>query len=241
MVETKLMVSVTNAAEAGQAVEGGADVVDIKNPAEGPLGAAGPAAIREVASVLPADMPLGIALGDFAGKVGGAALAALGACSFSPGYIKIAFTADCGVDEVRACLEEMRQAILQSGSRSELIACIYADTVNTGKTGLSQFVRALRPAGADGCLLDTCIKDGRSLPDWLSINQLRQFALDCRKEGLLCAMAGSLQKRHIQQMLGIKPDIIGMRGAVCAQGDRLQSGLSVSAIAEIKSMLRSTE
>ena len=47
------MVSVTEVKEALEAVKGGADIVDVKNPAEGALGAAQPQIIREVRLALP--------------------------------------------------------------------------------------------------------------------------------------------------------------------------------------------
>ena len=47
----KLLVSVIDEAEARLAVAGGVDVVDVKNPAEGSLGAPAPAVIEQVRRV----------------------------------------------------------------------------------------------------------------------------------------------------------------------------------------------
>src|SRR3712207_1522808 len=49
----RLLVSVRSAAEAGTALEGGADIVDAKEPARGPLGAVDPVTIAEILAVLP--------------------------------------------------------------------------------------------------------------------------------------------------------------------------------------------
>ena len=54
----RLLVSVVDAAEARLAVAGGVDVVDVKNPAEGALGAPAPAVIAEVRDALPAALPV---------------------------------------------------------------------------------------------------------------------------------------------------------------------------------------
>ena len=51
----RLLVSVTDAAEARLAVAGGVDIVDVKNPAEGSLGAPSPAVIAAVREVVPFD------------------------------------------------------------------------------------------------------------------------------------------------------------------------------------------
>ena len=75
----KLLVSVVADAEARLAIAGGVDVVDVKNPTEGSLGAPAPAVIEAVRRVLPAELPLSAAIGDLPALPGTAALAALGA------------------------------------------------------------------------------------------------------------------------------------------------------------------
>ena len=49
----KLLVSVVNENEVAAAVEGGADIIDVKNPAEGALGANFPRVIRAVRKATP--------------------------------------------------------------------------------------------------------------------------------------------------------------------------------------------
>ncbi|HXV96934.1 MAG TPA: (5-formylfuran-3-yl)methyl phosphate synthase [Anaerolineae bacterium] len=46
----QLLISATNAVEAQAALQGGADIMDVKNPAEGALGAANVAALRDICS-----------------------------------------------------------------------------------------------------------------------------------------------------------------------------------------------
>jgi (5-formylfuran-3-yl)methyl phosphate synthase len=75
----RLLVSVVDEAEAALAVAGGVDVVDVKNPAEGSLGAPAPGVVARVRDVLPAGLPLSVAIGDLPALPGTAALAALGA------------------------------------------------------------------------------------------------------------------------------------------------------------------
>ena len=85
----KLLVSVVDAAEARLAVAGGVDVVDVKNPAEGSLGAPAPGVIAAVRAVLPAGLPLSAALGDLPSLPGTAALAAFGAARSGAAYVKL--------------------------------------------------------------------------------------------------------------------------------------------------------
>src|SRR5689334_696643 len=59
-----LLVSVRSADEALSALAGGAAVIDVKEPDRGPLGRADVAAWREVRRVVPADVPVSVALGE---------------------------------------------------------------------------------------------------------------------------------------------------------------------------------
>ena len=60
----RLLVSVTDAEEARIAVDAGVDIVDVKNPAEGSLGAPGPGVIERVREVVPSERPVSAAIGD---------------------------------------------------------------------------------------------------------------------------------------------------------------------------------
>src|SRR3954454_6660925 len=64
MIMTGLLVSVRSADEARAAVAGGATIVDVKEPDRGPLGCAGAATWRAVRRVVPATVPVSVALGE---------------------------------------------------------------------------------------------------------------------------------------------------------------------------------
>ena len=72
----QLLISVVGVAEVGAAVSGGADIVDVKNPHEGSLGAAAPHVVRAVRAAAPVAVPVSAAIGDVPDLPGMAALAA---------------------------------------------------------------------------------------------------------------------------------------------------------------------
>ena len=78
----RLLVSVTDADEARLAADAGVDIVDVKNPAEGSLGAPAPGVIERVREVVPPEHPVSAAIGDLPNLPGTAALAALGAVAW---------------------------------------------------------------------------------------------------------------------------------------------------------------
>ena len=107
----KLLVSVVDAAEARLAAAGGVDVVDVKNPAEGSLGAPAPGVIAAVRDVLPAGLPLSAALGDLPSLPGTAALAALGAARSGAAYVKLGLWGPSTAEEAVAVLRAARAAV----------------------------------------------------------------------------------------------------------------------------------
>ena len=85
----RLLVSVVDAGEAREAAAAGADIVDVKNPAEGSLGAPSPAVIAAIRAAVPAALPVSAAIGDMPNLPGTAALAALGAAHSGAAFVKV--------------------------------------------------------------------------------------------------------------------------------------------------------
>ncbi len=60
----KLLVSVADAAEAQAAVEGGADIIDAKDPTTGALGRVSLSVLQAIRETVASSIPLSAALGD---------------------------------------------------------------------------------------------------------------------------------------------------------------------------------
>ena len=115
----RLLVSVVDDAEARLAVAGGVDVVDVKNPAEGSLGAPAPRVIARVRAVLPARLPLSAALGDLPSLPGTAALAALGAVRSGAAYVKIGLWGSSTTEQAVAVLRAAQDAVDGEGPQAD--------------------------------------------------------------------------------------------------------------------------
>ena len=190
----KLLVSVVDDAEARLAVAGGVDVVDVKNPAEGSLGAPAPGVIARVRSVVPAEMPLSAAIGDLPCLPGTAALAALGAARSGAAYAKIGLWGSSTTEEAVAVLRAAQDAVEGDAA---IVAVTYADGARVPSRPLPprQLVAAARRAGVAGCLLDTAVKDGRGLLSWLAPDELAELVAEAHDAGLEMALAGELRAR----------------------------------------------
>jgi uncharacterized protein (UPF0264 family) len=230
----RLLVSVTDAAEAQLAVAGGVDVVDVKNPAEGSLGAPAPGVIAAVAAVLPADVPLSAAVGDLPSLPGTAALAALGAACSGAASVKIGLWGTSTRDEAVAVLRAARKAV---DGDAEVVAVAYADAARVPGRPLPprELVAAAREAGVAGCLLDTAIKDGRGLLSWLAVDALAELAAEAHAAGLQMALAGALRADDLPEIRATGADIVGVRSAACRNGERT-APLDPSRIARLRAV-----
>jgi uncharacterized protein (UPF0264 family) len=69
-------------------------------------------------------------------------------------------------------------------------------------------------------MVDTAIKDGSTLFDALSFEEIAAFIQAARAAALRVALAGSIQQAHLPLLQQLQPDIIGVRGAFCNKADR---------------------
>jgi uncharacterized protein (UPF0264 family) len=215
----RLLVSVTDAYEARVAVEAGVDIVDVKNPAEGSLGAAGPGVIERVRAVVPPERPVSAAIGDLPNLPGTAALAALGAARSGAAYVKVGLWGTSTTNEAVAVLRAAREAV---DGGAVVIAGAYADAerVPGGSLPPQAVVGAARRAGVAGCLLDTAVKDGRGLFEWLTPEALTALVAEGHAAGLEMALAGALRAEDLAVVRATGADIAGVRSAACLDGRR---------------------
>jgi uncharacterized protein (UPF0264 family) len=213
----RLLVSVVDADEARVAAAAGADIVDVKNPAEGSLGAPSPAVIAGVRAAVPAELPVSAAIGDMPNLPGTAALAAMGAARSGATFVKVGLW---GVSTEAEAVELLR-AVRDGAAGSVVVAGAYADAARVPGAPLAPQLlpRVASAAGVEVCLLDTAIKDGRGLLDWLSPEELTSLVDEAHAAGLEVALAGALRAEDLPVLSATEADIVGVRSAAC-DGDR---------------------
>lgn len=217
----QLMVSVVRVDEVGDAVAGGADILDIKNPAEGSLGANTPDVIRQIRARAPKAIKVSAAIGDMPNLPGTASLAALGAAYCGVDYVKVGLRGPSTQEEAVFLLQAIRRALLEFPGVS-VIAAGYADFARAGTLDPRLLPGIALAAGVQGCLLDTAIKDGRGLFDFLAPGLLCSLADEAHRGGLIFALAGALRAEDLALTREVGADVVGVRTAVCR--DRRRSG-----------------
>jgi uncharacterized protein (UPF0264 family) len=217
----KLLVSVTGAGEARAAAAAGADIVDVKNPAEGALGAPAPAVIADVRAAVPAPLPVSAAIGDMPDLPGTAALAALGAARSGAAFVKAGLWGVSTEDAAVALLRAIRDGVA-SVPGTVVVAAAYADARRVVPAPLAPELlpRVARAAGVGVCLLDTAVKDGRGLLEWLSPGALASLVAEAHDAGLQMALAGALRAEDLLVVRETGADVAGVRSAACGDGRR---------------------
>jgi uncharacterized protein (UPF0264 family) len=222
---TRLLASVMTPAEAELALDGGADIIDLKNPAAGALGA------------LPAPV-----LRACVAAAGGRRLvsATIGDLPLDPPRVAeaVARTAATGVDIVKIGLFAGDLpgglAALRS-SPTHRVAVLFADRA----PDLS-VLEPLAEAGFLGVMLDTADKAAGPLPSHLDRPALAGFVARARALGLLSGLAGSLRLADVPALAALRPDYLGFRGALCGAGGRA-GALDPDALAAVRRALAAAQ
>ncbi|MGB9929227.1 MAG: (5-formylfuran-3-yl)methyl phosphate synthase [Methanosarcina sp.] len=215
----KLLVSPINREEAVIASRGGADIVDVKNPKEGSLGANFPWIIREIKEVVNGRQPISATIGDFNYKPGTASLAALGAAVAGADYIKVGLYEIQTEVQALEFLTKVTKAVKDYDPTKKVVASGYSDYKRINSISPLMLPAVAAEAGVDVVMVDTAIKDGKSTFEFMDENELKQFTDLAHEYGLENAIAGSLKFEDLPVLERIGPDIIGVRGMVCG-GDR---------------------
>jgi len=216
----QLLISVASDDEARIAIASSHDIIlDVKNPIEGSLGAQFPHILQQIRASAPRPQKVSAAIGDMPNLPGTASLAALGAATCDVDYIKVGLWGPKTEAEAIFLLQQIRQAVCRFPDVA-IIAASYADAQRANTLDPRCLPRIAQSAGVDGCLIDTAIKDGRGLFDFLTPHDLRALADEAHSFSLLFALAGALQEQDLLRVRDLGADVAGVRSAVCRDNRR---------------------
>ena len=228
----KVLVSPQNVAEALVCISAGVEIVDVKNPDEGSLGANFPWVIQEIKGHVNGLALLSATVGDVPFKPGTISQAALGAVTAGADYVKVGLYGITSASETYALMAAVKRAAGMARREVTVVACAYADASRIGAISPLDAIDPVKEAGCDGIMIDTAIKDGKSLFAHQTDEALKKFVDKARSLELLTALAGSIAREDLARLAVIRPDIIGVRGAVCESRDRVRGRMTKELIEE---------
>ncbi len=232
----KILASIKNIDEIENAVRGGADIIDLKNPEEGSLGAAAPWDIKSLKEYYK-DQIISAAIGDFPNLPNTAALAALGAAVSGADYVKIGLLGVKSRSDALKVMKNVVKAVKSFNPEIFVVGAGFADFQKVNSINPLELPEILHEANADIVMIDTAIKDGHTLFSYFDESSLRKFVDSAHEFKIQAALAGSLSINHIPFLKKIHTDVIGFRTAICDNGNRVSGVVSAEKVLEIQRLV----
>jgi (5-formylfuran-3-yl)methyl phosphate synthase len=216
----KLLVSYQNAAELLASEGCLPDWIDLKNPDRGSLGcptADVAAAFLKTARglVKQGKTNLSIAVGELRGN------AWLGMEEVIAGFDFAKVGLENCVDNASWSTDAIALS-KQLKLPERLILCYYADAHRAHSPGWEQVLDASQAVRAPYILIDTFDKQAGRIWDWCCDLELLKMRDSAAKVNILVALAGSLRLHELARAAQLGIDVVGLRGAVCEFGSRVE-------------------
>src|SRR5215813_2211705 len=221
---TMLLASVTGGREAELAITHGADIIDLKDPAKGALGALEPSVVRDAVGAIAGRRPASAVIGDLPMEPDVITAAVEKMAATGVDYVKVGlFAGPQRADCVRA--------LAGPAGRTKIVGVMFIDCEPD-----NELIGLMAESGFAGAMMDTALKNGRRLLDHADPATLGEFVRGCRSYGLLTGLAGSLEAADVPRMLLLAPDYLGFRSALCNRHDR-RAGLDPAALSLIRGLI----
>ncbi len=238
---TGMLASVNSIEEALLALSANVDIIDLKQPALGALGALDTGLVKKIAAKIDGRRPVSATIGDLPMQPELVYQAVTAMAETGVDYIKIGFFPG---GDWPGTIEKL--ATLTFPDRNiALIAVLFADArpdfaiidsiAEPAPGGFTAYTPslAIKNAGFKGVMLDTLNKNNGALTQVMDKTEIAQFVSLAKDCGLVCGLAGSLRLEDIAELLPYQPDYLGFRGALCLERNRTAQ-LNKSSIIQLK-------
>jgi len=224
---TKWLASVQSLAEAQILLPTLPDILDMKNPSKGALGALNVETVTEIVELIDGRCQTSATIGDLPMQAEVISSAMIDMASSGVDYVKIGLFPDVDLINCIIALESTVKLL-----KVPVIAVIFAD-----KPPQEDVISVLNESGFQGVMVDTAIKNGQHLLDHYDDDALSSFVSAVHQQKMMCGLAGALRIEDIELLQPLEADYLGFRSALCNQHKRtstLQLDLAQHVQQEIK-------
>jgi len=221
---TGLLASVVSVAEADIALAGGADILDLKNPSTGALGALPSATIGDAVTHIAKRRVVSATAGDLPMEPEIVRNAVRGLAALGVDIVKVGLFVG---GDVAGCIAALSQ---EAAHGTRLVAVMFADHAPD-----FSLIPRLRGGGFAGVMLDTAGKSSGGLRSHLPQDTLADFIRLASIHGLMSGLAGSLGTEDVSTLGALGPDYLGFRGGICSDGR--QSPLSLERLRAVRAAI----
>ena len=104
--------------------------------------------------------------------------------------------------------------------KTKLVCVVFVDICDHLKLVYKR-LDLFNECGIKYIMLDTYNKNNGDLLNFCNISKLQKFIFKCRKYGIKIGLAGSLKEGQIPLIIKLRPDILGFRSAICKFNKRM--------------------
>ncbi len=219
---TGMLASVKDKQEALQVLAANVDIIDLKQPSKGALGALEISVVADIVKTIEKKSLVSATIGDLPMQPDLVFNAVKAMAATGVDYVKMGIFPEGDSIATLNKLAELKKSNLS------LIAVLFADALPC-----FNLIEILRKTGFKGIMLDTMNKRQGSLRQIMDSKQIADFVTQAKQQQLLCGLAGSLRENDIKDLLTLNPDYLGFRGALCQQHNR-EAQLDSQAIIKIQ-------
>ena len=97
-------------------------------------------------------------------------------------------------DEALEVMENVVKSVREFDEKALVVASGYADAHRVGAINPMEIPRVAADSGAVFAMVDTAVKDGKTLFDFMNLNMLQELTDIIHDHGLKSALAGSIKK-----------------------------------------------
>lgn len=187
------------------------DILDMKDPARGALGALTVAEVTEIVGFIAGRCQTSATVGDLAMDASVIRSAIIDMASSGVDFVKIGLFPDVNLQH---CLVDLADTLHKLST--PVIAVVFAD-----KPIDKQLWSNLNTFGFKGVMIDTAVKNGKHLLEHWDRVMLQKFVNTIHERGLLCGLAGALRYEDIAILKPLGADYLGFRSALCEDRHRI--------------------
>lgn len=186
------------------------DILDIKDPSQGALGALSIASVTDIVSFVDGRCQTSATVGDLPMQADLLNSAIIAMAESGVDFVKVGLFPD---QDLMQCLLAMTATI--ETLSVPVIAVLFADNWPQ-----QDVMPSLKATGFHGVMIDTAIKNGQHLLDHWQPDALENFVSSAQQQGLMCGLAGALRLQDIFILQQLGADYLGFRSALCGEQQR---------------------
>jgi uncharacterized protein (UPF0264 family) len=224
---SKWLASVQSLEEAHILLPALPDILDMKDPSKGALGALSIELVTEIVMMIDGRCKTSATIGDLPMQTSVLSEAIKGMAQSGVDYVKIGLFPEANLVN---CIIELKETI--KILKTPVIAVIFADMPPK-----EEIMAQLEESGFHGVMVDTAIKNGQHLPDHWSELTLGHFVNTVHEHNMLCGLAGALRVEDIPLLKPLDADYLGFRSALCNEQQRT-SILQLSLAEKVQNMIQ---